>query len=132
MITEIDINVGRFEVEPREIFAIFRTESHARDFIYTCLSLINQTLTKLGGGVIWWRIRPEVASYDPRDGGASFSKVYFRFATTPELQQEVWQSIESMKDNDARLDCDKRALPNIAKVLGVPVEQLEGWDWRSP
>lgn len=123
-IKEMDISIGRFEVEPREVYAVFRTESKSQDFVYSCLSLIKSTLTDLGGGVIWWRIRPEIACYDCGDGGSTFSKVYFRFATTPEFPKEFWKAIDSMKDNDARLECDERAWPSIAQTLGVPVEHL--------
>lgn len=126
-VKEMDIVVGRFEVEPRAVYAVFRAEDKAQDFVYSSLSLIESTLDDLGGGVIWWRIRPEIAEYDCRDGGPTFWKVYFRFTTTPEFPDDFWQTIETMKDNDARLECDVRALPSIAKALGIPESDLCMW-----
>lgn len=123
-VKEMDIVVGRFEVEPRCIYAVFRAECQAQDFVYSCESLFKSALAKIGGGVIWWRIRPEIAEYDCKDGGSKFSKVYFRIATTPELSEEFWQTIESMKDEVAGLECETRAAPAIAKALGVTVDQL--------
>lgn len=57
------------------------------------LEWIRQALLKEGGGVIWWRKRPAIE----KDKSGLWTW-HARFATTPELSDEVWKSVDVAKE----------------------------------
>jgi hypothetical protein len=52
---------------------------------------IEDELYKLGGGIIWWRVRPELATYSGPEG--QIFKVRARVATSPPLSAEAWTNL---------------------------------------
>jgi hypothetical protein len=55
------------------------------------VTAIENELFKLGGGIIWWRMRPGLATYDGPQG--QIFKVRCRVATSPPLSDEAWDSL---------------------------------------
>ena len=72
------------------------TQEHVEDNMQNEVSKhivtsIKDQLFKLGGGIIWWRVRPELTIYDGPQG--QIFKVRCRVATSPPLSDEAWKSL---------------------------------------
>ena len=55
------------------------------------VTAIKDELFKLGGGIIWWRTRPALQTYDGPQG--TIFKIRCRVATTPMLSNETWDKL---------------------------------------
>jgi hypothetical protein len=103
---EFQFNTAYFTVTPQEYFYIHTDERAARDWRDLLAQRIKKELLKRGGGIIWWRIPPEIdhakvgcdsdvdpqlwTEEDKRRGEEFFCWIgYARFATSPSLPDEV-------------------------------------------
>lgn len=120
-IREIDIMVGRLEIpitmnawiliEPREFCDFARTEEEIKALTESTVTRLKDKLSAVGGGVIWWRIRPEMSEAvrgwghdeDPKFASEkrhAQAKMnigwhnYMRFATSPELPAEFLDTLQ--------------------------------------
>ena len=70
------------------------------------LAEIRRELNELGGGVIWWRTRPEF-SVEKRSGKGNHRAVhvlYARLATSPQLPDAVWIRLHWKRDERVGID----------------------------
>ena len=74
----------------RVLYMNFRVGDNAR--VQTVLSRVNERLKEIGGGYIWWRLRPRT---EP-DG-----TIRFRLGTTPELPAMWWKTVGRDVDNQS-------------------------------
>jgi hypothetical protein len=103
---EFSMNTAYFTVTPQEFGYVSTDERAARGWAETLPKMLKVELSKRGGGIIWWRIEPEInhckigcdVDKDPRTwteaekrrGEEFFCWVgYARLATSPELPEEI-------------------------------------------
>jgi hypothetical protein len=72
------------------------TQEHVEDNMQNevagqIVTAIKDELFKIGGGIIWWRRRPELGVYDGPQG--QIFKVRCRVATSPPLSNEAWDRL---------------------------------------
>ena len=68
----------------------FETHEQAETFSKLAISRVHQELLTLGGGIIWWRIRPEVNN--DIDGPEKWH-FYARCGTSPTLPNSFWSEM---------------------------------------
>lgn len=96
---EFSFDTAYFTVQPEELFYISMDEYAAKWWVENLGPIIEKELLKVGGGIIWWRVSPEIDhakigidddfKENPRAGEFYCWKGYARFATSPELPEEV-------------------------------------------
>jgi hypothetical protein len=72
------------------------TQEHVEDNLQNAVAgdivtAIKNELFKLGGGIIWWRMRPNLAVYNGPQG--QIFKVRCRVATSPPLSNKAWERL---------------------------------------
>jgi hypothetical protein len=88
----LDIPGAAITVRAREIKAgPFADKAHAETFLKLGVSRVHQELLTRGGGIIWWRIRPEVNEYPDEQPGAWHT--YARCGTSPTLPDSFWREM---------------------------------------
>lgn len=68
----------------------FESEEQAQTFSQLAVARVKNELLTLGGGIIWWRVRPEVSEYSHKPGVWHF---YGRCGTSPTLPNSFWSSM---------------------------------------
>jgi hypothetical protein len=104
---EFSMNTAYFTVTPQDFIAV--SETDLSWWIEWIPNRIRDELKKVGGGIIWWRIKPEIEHvkigwsgfYEGKDPKLMTAeekelaekyfcwKGYVRFATSPELHEDV-------------------------------------------
>lgn len=79
------------------------TQEHVEDNMQNrvaeqLMTAIKDQLFKLGGGIIWWRKRPELSVYDGLQG--QIFKIRCRVATSPPLSNEAWDSLHKQHEGE--------------------------------
>jgi hypothetical protein len=59
---------------------------------------IQDELFKLGGGIIWWRSRPKLESFESNKGPVF--KVRCRVATSPPLDPKTWEALHLKREGE--------------------------------
>ena len=79
---EFSFNTAYFTVEPRVFKFLGASQEAALSWQKIIGIMIREELEKLGGGIIWWRIKPEIECRGNLWHG------YARFATSPALSED--------------------------------------------
>lgn len=79
-------------VVPHELRAgPFKTQQQADEQSKLGVEMIRQRLLTVGGGIIWWRTRPEVS----KQHGSGGWRFYARCGTSPTLPDSFWSQMGS-------------------------------------
>ena len=112
---EFSFNTAYFMVTPVETFEVRESEREIRYWQERLPERLREELRKVGGGIIWWRIEPEIChaqigcdpDKDPQlwtDEEKALGEHYFcwkgyaRFATSPELHEDVMTRLVSPQE----------------------------------
>jgi hypothetical protein len=98
---EFQFNTGYFTVTAREFLYFSEHRRDAETWLEILPKAIKEELKKLGGGIIWWRINPEIDHENCLDG-STFWKGYVRFATSPELPEDFLTTLCESTDEIAK------------------------------
>jgi len=79
------------------------TQEHVEDNMQKAVAgelvtAIKDELFAIGGGIIWWRSRPDLDVYNGPNG--QVFKVRCRVATTPPLSEEAWKRLHRHTDGE--------------------------------
>lgn len=100
------MNTAYFTVTPQEFFHIADTEQDVKTWAEWIPNEVRKELLKMGGGIIWWRIKPEwdhakigygiekppsECTDEEKSIGENYFcwKGYMRFATSPPLSENA-------------------------------------------
>lgn len=87
-VLEFSFNTAYFTVTAEQLYFFADTEEQISAWKSSLPEIIKDELTKLGGGIIWWRIKPESEQIS-RGKRKNKYRGYVRFATSPDLPQDV-------------------------------------------
>jgi hypothetical protein len=129
---EFSFNTSYFTVTAQELFWISVEETTTRWWLENLAKLLEKELLKLGGGIIWWRIKPEIdharigcdPDIDPRIRTEQDTrhaeefycwKGYACFATSPNLPEEFITQL-GIGIDEATAESKRLRLDALAKL----------------
>lgn len=131
-VCQYSFDTGYFTVTAQELVWISVDEITARWWLENLARLLKKELLKVGGGIIWWRIKPEIdharigcdPDIDPRlrtEEDERYAqefycwKGYARFATSPNLPEEFITQL-GIGIDEATAESKKLRLAALAKL----------------